>query len=178
VNPPASGSGAVFAYDAARGRIVFYAGGTGETWEYAALHPAAHASFGTGCAGSAGVPALSATPGQLPWLGDQFALRVQNLPPGNSGLLWLGTSRTTWGTLALPLDLSPIGMSGCALRVRPDFTVPFFNFTGSSVVSLGIPNDRSLLGVSFFTQALVVDRGANAFGATTSNGGESVFGAR
>jgi hypothetical protein len=170
-------------YDRAHARTVLFGGfdgklTLGDTWTYGPVSPASHTPFGAGCAGSAGVPALDAAPGQLPWLGDLFTLRVENLPPGNPGLLWLGTSRSAWGALTLPLDLTPLGMNGCALRVSGDFAFPFFSLTGSAAVPLSIPVDASLLGRLFFTQALVVDPGANAFGATTSNGGEGAIGGR
>ena len=55
---------------------------------------------------------------------------------------------------------------------------PVFNWTGSAVANVFVPEDSSLLGARFFAQAFVADRHANAFGATTSNGGEGRVGAR
>ena len=56
------------AYDAARRRIVRFGGVEGafiynDHWEFAPVFPADYASFGAGCAGSAGTPSLSAESG-------------------------------------------------------------------------------------------------------------------
>jgi hypothetical protein len=180
---PSSRFGSGLAYDTQRGRAVLFGGlGQGrsnsDTWEYAPVQPAAYAAFGTGCAGSAGTPTLGSLPGQLPWLGDQFTLELTSLPPGNSALVWLGTSRTQWETVRLPLDLASAGMPGCSLRVSPDFALPVFNRTGSAFLPLWLPSDPALLGASFFTQGLTVDRSANPLGLSVSNAGEGRLGGR
>jgi hypothetical protein len=167
----------VVVHDSRRGRVVAFdaefLGG-----EYGPVNPATHAAFGTGCAGSAGTPSLLPLGGSRPWTGERFSLELTNLPPGNSALVWLGTSRTVWGTLNLPLSLAPIGMPGCELRVRPDFALAVFNGNGSAILGLDVPADGSLVGAMFYDQALVGDRTANAFGATVSNGGEGRIGAK
>ena len=172
------------AHDTQRGRTLLFSGEDrvsgvltpGDTWEYGPTHPASFQSFGAGCAGSAGVPTLRAL--GLPWLGDRFSLRVERLPPGSSVLVWLSGSRSLWGALPLPLDLTGAGMPGCALRVSPHVTLPLFNFTGTADVSVPVPDDVVLLGHPVYSQALVADRAANSLGATTSNAGEARFGAR
>jgi hypothetical protein len=168
-------------YDAARRRTVLHGGGTfyvilGDTWVY---HDAAasFARFGAGCAGSAGTPLLEAN-GQRPWMGESFTLFLSNLPPGRSTLIWLGRSNTRLGPTTLPLDLTPLGMTGCSLLVSPEHYFPVFNFSGAARWTLAIPRDPSLLGETFFNQALVVDPSANPFGAIVSNGGQGVFGRR
>jgi hypothetical protein len=169
------------AYDSQRGRVVMFGGGNpftafGDTWEYGPVQAASYQEFGTGCGGSAGVPRLQAL--TRPWLGDRFTLRADRLPPGNSALVWLGASRSQWGTVPLPLDLTAAGMPGCFLHVRPYLVLPLFNLGGTADAGVGVPNDPVLLGQQFYAQALAVDRPVNAFGATTSNGGEARIGAR
>jgi len=92
--------------------------------------------------------------------------------------VWLGRSRTAWGSVNLPLDLTFAGLPGCALRTSPEFAFPVFNRTGRATLSLLLPQDAALLGASFYNQALVADRSANAFGATLSNAGEGRIGGR
>jgi len=163
-------------YDSLRGRLLSY--GNRQTWSYAPTHPASYATFATGCAGSAGTPALTGLADQRPWLGDWFTLELTRLPPANSALVWLGRSRTTWGAVNLPFDLTFAGLPGCALRASPEFAFPVFNLTGRATLSLWLPQDGALLGAAFYNQALVADRSANALGATLSNGGLGRIGGR
>ena len=149
-----------------------------DTWEYAATAPAEYVAFGSGCAGSRGTPALVAGPGQLPWSGGGFRLELSSLPPGRSTLVWLGTSKTRFGFVNLPLDLAPVGMPGCALHVSANLSFPMFNWNGTAALRLEVPGDASLLGAPFFNQGLVSDPGANAFGAVVSNAGEGRIGGR
>jgi hypothetical protein len=171
-------------YDSVRGRTVLFGGSAGalgyvaDTWEYGPTRSADYTNSGSGCAGSAGTPALAREGGYGPWLGDWFALELTNLPPVPAALVWLGWSKTSWGSLTLPFDLGPLGMPGCALRVSPElgFLVP--NRNGSARLDLWIPADGSLLGRPFHNQAVVMDRAANAFGAIVSNAGEGRIGAK
>ena len=149
-----------------------------DTWEYAATGPAGYVAFGSGCAGSRGTPLLAAGPGQLPWSAGTFRLELSSLPPGRSTLVWLGTSKTRFGFLKLPLDLGPVGLPGCALHVSADLTFPVLNWNGTAALRLDVPDDASLLGASFFNQALAADPGANAFGAVVSNAGEGRIGGK
>jgi hypothetical protein len=43
-------------------------------------------------------------------------------------------------------------------------------------LTLNIPNDPTLQGMTFYNQAWVLDPKANAFGVGTSNGGKGVIG--
>jgi hypothetical protein len=43
--------------------------------------------------------------------------------------LFLGTSRTQYGSLLLPYDLTPLGFPGCSLRVSGDVALPFVTGT-------------------------------------------------
>jgi hypothetical protein len=163
------------AYDVDREQVVFF---DGETWVYAASQPARFTAFGAGCSGSAGVPALAAAANQRPWSGERFVAELTNLPPGNSALLWLGFSKTSWASVQLPLDLGSAGMPGCSLLVAAQYHFPVFNLTGGGSTTLQIPDDAALVGAPFYLQGLVADRAANALGATSSNAAEGRIGGK
>jgi hypothetical protein len=100
------------------------------------------------------------------------------VPQTTAALLLVGTSRTAWGPVPLPLDLSPLGMPGCALRVNGTGILAVAVGGGRGAVPLRIPDDASLLGSRFYDQAIVVDPAANAAGATASHALEARIGGR
>ena len=93
-------------------------------------------------------------------------------------VLLVGSSRTTWGGVPLPLDLGLLGMNGCSLLISPDAAFPLVNQGGRASWSTQLPAAPRLIGSSFFVQGMVVDPGANPFGATTTNAAEAVIGLR
>ncbi len=89
-----------------------------------------------------------------------------------------GFSKTKWGTLTLPFPLAGLGMPGCTLYVSPIVSFPFIVSGGQGVWTLRLPSDPTLVGLSFFNQALVLDAQANPAGAVVSNAAEGIIGAR
>ena len=177
------------AFDAAHRRTVLFGGGRGsplsvmlaDTWEYAPASPAAYVLFGAGCPGFAGIPSLTPNGSSLPWLGDTFTARLDNLggnPFLNVPFLTLGDSRATWGSFSLPLDLSFLGMLGCTAYTNSIANYPLANVGGTATWSVQIPNDPTLAGTSFYTQAGVTAPGANPFGVAMSNACELKIGAK
>jgi hypothetical protein len=173
------------AYDWLRAKIVLFGGQTAanshdfDTWEYATTSPASHVTFGAGCAGSAGTPSVRlVTPFERPWIGGTFGLELANLPPGRAAAMLLGASRTRWGSVTLPLDLTPYGMAGCSLHASPELFTPVPNLGGTAAWTLGVPNLPALVGQRFYNQGFVLDPGANRLGVTSSNAGEATVGAR
>lgn len=172
------------AYDERNFRIVMFGGQTpnryvSETWEYYTLSPATYGSFGTGCAGTAGTPALrTASPFERPWIGGTLHVDVANVPAGNATAILVGASRSQWGAVGLPLSLAPIGMPGCSLLASPDVVLAIPNPAGTATLTLSVPNEPALIGQSFYNQAFVRDPGANFVGVTVSNGGAARIGAR
>lgn len=87
--------------------------------------------------------------------------------------LW-GFSRTNFGALTLPFDLTPLGAPGNWLNVSIDLTVALplsaqgSTFGGAS--SLPIPFLDSLVGATIYGQALFVDAPSNAQGWVLSQG--------
>ena len=90
----------------------------------------------------------------------------------------LGLSSTRWGGYDLPLDLSFLGMSGCLLLTSIDDIVSLLPNGGRAQWDLSIPAIQSLVGLSFYQQAFVVDPAANLLGATVSNAGHGTMGRR
>ncbi len=165
-------------YDSRAARSVLFAG-VGrrlEIWDYGAVDPASYATFGSGCAGTAGVPALTAT--GLPWLGATMTMRVDNLPAVQPAAWVLGVSASQWGPVMLPAPLGTIGMPGCLLLLAPVVTVPLSVLGSTRRWSLRLPGDPRLVGLSYYEQVFALDPGANPAGAVVSNGGAGVVGAR
>ncbi|MGE3175476.1 MAG: sorbosone dehydrogenase family protein [Planctomycetota bacterium] len=127
-------------------------------------------TFGDGCVGTAGVPALAAngaprlaTPG--------FQVLLANVLPSTLVALQLGLSNTAWALGPLPQDLGVVGMPGCLLRTSGDLTLALFHGAGSTAtIPLGIPNDASMLGIPVHMQGFAVDFAANPFGGVVSGG--------
>ncbi|MCA8956537.1 MAG: beta-lactamase family protein [Planctomycetes bacterium] len=148
----------------------------GDDGFFAALMPAAVAKIGDGCKGAGGVPSLVAvTP---PKIGTTFEWRIGNLPATPTlGITYVGLSNTSWGTVALPLDLSFLGAPGCRLFVSTDFALPW---AGASSVTqrLPVPNSNTLSVHRFYMQSAVVDGTANTLAMTLSDAGVVRVGVR
>lgn len=180
LNPPhLEGASASVAYDAERGAVIGFTDALG-TWQYATAFPAVFEPFGSGCAGTAGVPVLANAGGQLPWLASAFTFELRQLPPGPgaAAFLVLGASRTSWAGAALPLSLAPLGWLGCQLWTSADSVVPLVNAGGAASWSVVLPAGAELWGARLYAQGLVLDAAANPGGAALSNAGATTLGAR
>lgn len=162
-------------YTPNRAQVVLFGGGStasttpNDTWTYSATNTAQFERYGTACRGTAGTPSHDRT-SSGPWIGSTFVIRTSSLPQTGVAALFLGSSNTMWGTVPLPLKLDTLGMTGCELATGPDIVVPASIVSGAVDWNFPLPNTASLVGLQFFSQAYVVDPGANAFGATLSNG--------
>ncbi len=133
-----------------------------------AIHEPGVFSFGTGCAGSNGTPALMATP---PRLGSTVTITGTNLVPDRPVWLVQGQSNTSWFGNALPADLGLFQAPGCFLRVRPDLVRDgFADSNGVYTGQLPIAANTALLGMSTYLQLFPGDLAANGFGRTATNG--------
>ena len=125
---------------------------------------------GTGCVGTYGEPRIE-TRGR-PWIGNQaFELRVTRIPSGATAIAVLGASDAHWSAanVALPHDLSPLGMTNCWLRVSGEVVNAPLQANGvGATLRMPIPNDPSLTGVEIHAQWWVRDPGANPMGAVLS----------
>lgn len=128
--------------------------------------------FGVGCAGSFGnQPVLYAA--TEPLVGNPgFALSLAGAAPASSALFLLGLPRT------VPLDLTPIGGSGCSLSVDTQATLASVTSAGDArrgegavTVGLPIPANPALRGGLLAVQAAVVDlANGRALPLSISNG--------
>ncbi len=134
--------------------------------------------FGTGCAGSNGVPKLDALPQSLPFVGIPFQVLLTILPTKPGGVyIILGFDKAAWGPFQLPADLGIFGLFGCSLYQSVDFVFPWSSPGGSTLFILPIPNDPSLAGLVFCLQGLIMDDMApNPVMRTVTNSGRGVIG--
>jgi len=135
---------------------------------------ASYRTFGAGCAGSAGTPSNTAS--APPRLGFNSVITFGNLPAANVAIAMLGLSNTTSIFGALPYDMTPLGAPGCFGRVSPDATVFLLGAGGSASLNFPVPNQGSVLGFTFHTQALALDSSLNALGASTSDAATAIVG--
>ena len=82
----------------------------------------------------------------------------------NQNAIWLvGTRKDRWGPFPLPLDLTPLGVTGCTLYTSIALAIPCrtdgsggLNTSGSP---LTIPYDPMLRGLSLYSQCACADPG-------------------
>ena len=134
--------------------------------------PPTYTTFGAGCAGAAGVPALSPRGSSLPKIGATFSTTVSPLGLTSLPFGLLGVSNTAWSGLPLPLDLTLIGMQGCVIYVSVDVSMRLAVSGSSATWDLPIPHTSNLLGQSLYQQAFVID----PLGSATSNAGTATIG--
>jgi len=150
------------------------------TWEYVpgATVPATFTSYGTGCAGPAGVPSLGNVAGSLPRIGSTLQLRLTNLPssPFNVPIGFLGFDATTWSGLPLPLSLTPLGFTGCDALLAPISSDGLTNVAGVANWNIALPMSTFALGFDIYFQGAVFVPGWNPGGFVFSNGGHAVVG--
>lgn len=127
-------------------------------------------SYGQGCAGQAGIPALAAS--APPSIGSpNLSLDASNLLPGNAALLLLGTSNTASLLGPLPIDLTVFGMPSCFLWTSGDSALlALAGATGTASFPLPLPNNFSLLSARAYFQVFGSDAAANRAGFIGSNG--------
>lgn len=125
---------------------------------------AAYLPLGTGCAPTGQQPPtlLPATPGvDLPRLGSTSLLRVANLPPTTSLVVFgIGLSNryatSASGPVALPISLAGIGWNGCTLLIAPELLGGYPPGLGVVDHAVVVPPTATLLGAAFFSQAIAL----------------------
>jgi hypothetical protein len=95
----------------------------------------------------------------LPSLGNgSFALTLAQAQPTVPASVFLGTSRTNWGPIVLPLALDPFGIVGCRLLTDPLIMLPTTTSgSGTASMPLPIPLDPSLSGRRLMAQWIAGD---------------------
>jgi hypothetical protein len=121
------------------------------------------------------IPQLANT--GLPSLGKSFSVGLSRAPTNRPALLFLGLSKTLWGTVPLPLDLATFGAPGCSILAAGDVALAFAtSATGTHSLSLSAPIDKGLCSTSLYFQYIVLDASANKLGFVFSNGGDARLG--
>lgn len=124
---------------------------------------AAAASYGAGCTGAAGTVSLTVM--QLPWIGADFVARVQGVPPTALALHLIGFSQ-----VSVPLSVVlPTALPGCTISVAVAWIDMLNTSNGTAVARVTVPNDVTLVGQSFFDQAVVLEMAGGAMQAATSS---------
>ena len=128
-----------------------------------AMPAASITPFGQGCLGPYGqTPTLAAAPGSLPRLGRPCTFLVGALPVGlvTVPVFVFGfdnaVNHGSGGSYPLPFDLGPLGWPGCQQLVSLDTTEFTITTTGSAQHSLSLPFLPSLVGLTWYAQALVL----------------------
>lgn len=128
---------------------------------------------GTGCKGS-----NSATPeiGASTWPQAMMPLDItlQGAIASRPALVMLGTSFTSYASIPLPFDMTPLGAKDCFLWNDPTFVFPTVtNPNGDGKMTLNVPS--GLNGVRLYAHYWILDTAANSFGWTTSSQLKLIF---
>ena len=133
---------------------------------------AAWFSFGTGCAGAAGVPRLNAVRGSRPVLGRTLSMRIRNFHSsvtqclGVISIAQINLELTMYGAPSCTLYTDLLSLTALVpTGVRVDWNVP-------------IPAQSSLLGLRFYLQGIVFEPGVNVHDAILTNAGVGLIEAR
>ena len=120
-------------------------------------------------------PALSNS--GVPELGKVFRLNIAQAKTSTAAVLIFGLSKSSWGAIKLPLNLSFLGAKDCNLLCSYDLTfVTATNTAGNGGISFGVPNVASMRGKIFHNQYFVIDKAANGLGLAFTNGGSARIG--
>lgn len=153
----------------------FFTGGSENLFaldNFTMTYGATYAPFGSGCAGSTGVPTL--TGNGLPTLGSAFTVTLGNLPL-SLGVMATGFSNTAafGGSVPLPFSLTPQGFPGCDLLVDPIAVQFLLGSGGSATWTFNIPNNTVFAGIAFYNQGISLD---SVPAASFTNGGAGIIG--
>lgn len=141
------------------------------------LHTAGeYTTFGTGCGGAAGVPAMGFS--GIPEINGTVTVRTNGLhAAAGFGAFLIGFDNTTWGSNALPMPLDPMGLQGCQMLVDPEITRAVAPAAGQATMPVVVPASVVWVGTTVFFQYVCLDATApNSAGAVMSNGGRVFVG--
>lgn len=154
------------AYDDSGERVLAYF--ERALWRWETPHKATVAAYGSACASSAGLLALTAS--DRPWLGDTVHGTLGPVPLVSAAAVFVGASDARWGNATLPFPLDPLGAPGCTLWAEPILLLVPPLGSPSRPWSLALPINVSLAGAPLFAQGVVLDPLANPFGLALSAG--------
>jgi hypothetical protein len=127
-------------------------------------------SFGTGCNGAAGIPALAAL--NTPVLGKTLQLEATNLDP----IVPISAMVVGAAALPAPISLQSIGLDpSCELLISFDLLPTFAAAGGTGNFGFAVPKNISLLSLSVYFQCASLDTVATG-GFAVSNAIEATLG--
>lgn len=133
------------------------------------------ATFGNSCGPRGVAPLLQGT--GLPILGKTYSVDVRSTAQNFPVVLTLGASKTSFGAIRLPADLTGAGAPGCTLLCSAELTgVAVIGSNGFAKFPFAVPQNSALLGVRFFHQGWLVNSIVNRLGIAFSNAAEVVIG--
>ena len=167
------------AYDSRWSATVLFAGDNGnfvaDTWEHRAPVPPGVALYGTGC----GSPTLTFLPVNAPIIGSTATCHMGQVPAPYLGAVALGFSNSSANGVALPIELTSLGLAGCFQRTSAEanpLPVTAGLAPGMLQFQVAIPNHPSWLSAKLYLQAYCLAPSCNPGGAITSNGIEWTIG--
>lgn len=127
--------------------------------------PAAAASYGSGCSGSAGPVVMIAS--RLPWLGGGFRAETTGIAASAIAFDLLG-----FATAAIPLGAVHPSGAGCSVLVAQPFVRLLLPSQGRVVSQFALPNDPVFLGAVLYDQVVQLELGGGGSlsGISSSNG--------
>ncbi len=136
------------------------------------LGMAGYYTYGTGCAGTLGVPGNRGV--VRPVVGQNMVVDFTNTPAGV--IPFIGFSNTLFQGFPLPIDGALLNAPGCFIRTSADINGGLaFAVGGVSNWAIGIPLDPVFVGVRLYIQGFSFD-GVNALGGTFSDAATGLIG--
>jgi len=125
---------------------------------------------------------LLADPSSVPDLGGQLIFRGETDLASYPSVLLLGDSGVQYGAVPLPFDLGAVGAPGNSLYTNVIGAVgwtlaPQAPMGYAASLTLPVPNDPTISGLSLYGQCTAVHLPSNNLGVVTSNGVEFKLGA-
>ena len=114
----------------------------------------------------------------VPLINASFDVTLVGAQPfATIAVLVMGFSKTAWGTISLPWNLTPIGADGCFLNVSFDLLFGVhLDANGRAKFTYAIPYYPSLYGAVWHNQYFIFDQSANKLGLVFTNGGTATVG--
>jgi hypothetical protein len=132
-------------------------------------------AFGTPCQGTAGVPLHSVS--GTPEIGQFLSYSLTGARATTPSVMYVGTSKTQWGTVMLPLSLAFLGAPLCNLYTNPLVPLTATTSAGGDVTfRIQLPLNQGMIGGSFHTQFVIYDPGANAGSLVSTRGMTTLVG--